>query len=32
MQQLLVEFENTSGDAPKVPCSVSGVFDTNKMQ
>jgi len=23
MQQLLVEFKNTSGDAPQVPCSVS---------
>ncbi|GCC10801.1 hypothetical protein IPdc08_00838 [archaeon] len=32
MQKLLVELKNTSGDAPQVPCSVSGVFDTNKMQ
>jgi len=25
--QLLVEFENTSGDAPQVPCSVNGALN-----
>ncbi len=27
MQKLLVEFKNTSGDAPQVPCSVSGALN-----
>ncbi|GBE55641.1 MAG TPA: hypothetical protein ENH28_08235 [Euryarchaeota archaeon] len=27
MQQLLVEFKNTSEDAPQVPCSVSEVLN-----
>ncbi len=27
MQKLLVEFQNTSGDVPQVPCSVSGAFN-----
>ncbi len=26
MQKLLVELKNTSGDAPQVPCSVSGAL------
>ncbi len=27
MQKLLVEFKNTSGNAPQVPCSVSGALN-----
>jgi len=27
MQKLLVEFQNTSGDAPQIPCSVSGALN-----
>jgi len=27
MQKLSVEFKNTSGDAPQVPCSVSGALN-----
>ncbi len=27
MQKLLVEFKNTSGSAPQVPCSVSGALN-----
>ncbi|GBE54428.1 hypothetical protein BMS3Bbin15_00581 [archaeon BMS3Bbin15] len=30
MQQLLVEFKNTSGNAPQVPCSVSGALNRDK--
>ncbi len=30
MQKLLVEFQNTSGDAPQVPCSVIGVLNRDK--
>ena len=30
MQKLLVEFQNTSGDAPQVPCSVSGTLNRDK--
>ncbi|GCC11500.1 hypothetical protein IPdc08_01555 [archaeon] len=31
MQKLLVEFQNTSGDAPQVPCSVSGVLNREDL-
>ncbi len=27
MQKLLVELKNTPGDAPQVPCSVSGALN-----
>ncbi len=30
MQKLLVELKNTSGDAPQVPCSVSGALNRDK--
>ncbi len=30
MQKLLVEFQNTSGNAPQVPCSVSGTLNRDK--
>ncbi len=30
MQKLLVEFKNTSGNSPQVPCSVSGALNRDK--
>jgi len=31
MQKLVVEFQNTSGDVPQVPCSVSWVLNREEL-